>query len=223
MKYNCPHCGVELFGDVSPGDSGDCPNCGKEFVIPENETMPTPQEPTMTQTSHSENQNTHQIPALLKKGRCKHCGLQVLVGQNPCPHCGHELKWSQATVQNRRDRRKTETSGKHNATETLQPKRALQPDKPSLANSTMTNESQKNGTKMKNYLKTATLIALIGNGIKCAQDVYSGIYPILVSMFRDDVKFGWVWPQFVWFLGNISTFMFFLVLYLAQQKRNKRN
>ena len=177
----------------------------------------------MTQSSPTEDLNTNQIPALLKKGRCKHCGLPVLVGQNPCPHCGHELKWSQAIVQNRRDRRKTETPGKQNVTEKPQPKRVLQPDKPSLTYSTTTNNSRENGTKMKKHLKTATLIALIGNGAICANDVYSRIYPILISMFRDDVKFGWVWPDFVYFFGHISTFIFFLVLYLAQQNRNKRN
>ena len=29
-----------------------------------------------------------------RRGRCKHCGKTVSVGTSPCPHCGHELKWS---------------------------------------------------------------------------------------------------------------------------------
>ncbi len=63
----------------------------------------------MTNNSDSTGQDVRQIPALLRKGRCKHCGLQVLVGQTPCPHCGHELKWAQAVVQNRKEGRKLET------------------------------------------------------------------------------------------------------------------
>lgn len=35
------------------------------------------------------------IPASPKKTgpRCKHCGHPVSVGTNPCPKCGHEIKW----------------------------------------------------------------------------------------------------------------------------------
>lgn len=28
-----------------------------------------------------------------RRGRCKYCGNEIAVGVNPCPHCGHELKW----------------------------------------------------------------------------------------------------------------------------------
>ena len=29
-----------------------------------------------------------------RRGRCKYCSHAVPVGTSPCPHCGHELKWT---------------------------------------------------------------------------------------------------------------------------------
>lgn len=228
MEFKCPHCDAELRWDTTPGDSVNCPNCGKEFVIPDNETVPTSQEPTMTQMSSTEKQNPHQIPALLRKGRCKHCGLSVLVGQNPCPHCGHELKWSQAVVQNRKDRRKTGISERQTSTGNPQSKRTTQPIiKPSLTNSTTLNSPQKNETIMKNYLKTATLFALIGIGARTAEVIYS-FSSFIIGFFRhvDGVEWGgWVLysllSSFINCFSCISVFMFFLVLFLIQQKRTK--
>ena len=34
-----------------------------------------------------------------RRGRCKYCGNEVVIGVSPCPHCGHELKWVRRPVQ----------------------------------------------------------------------------------------------------------------------------
>lgn len=34
MTIQCPHCNVSLDGDVNPGDTVECPSCGKGFKVP---------------------------------------------------------------------------------------------------------------------------------------------------------------------------------------------
>ena len=117
MKFNCPHCGVELSGDAEPGDSGDCPNCGKEFTVPtaprlsvgtarfkkcpscgalveQNSRFCSNCGTAIASAPTFPSQEDAAAPLPVGRiGRCKYCGKTVHIGDNPCPNCGHELKW----------------------------------------------------------------------------------------------------------------------------------
>lgn len=110
------------------------------------------------------------------------------------------------------------------STEKPESKRNSQKDNHPHANSTTTNISRDNRLKMKNYLRTATLVALIGNGALTVWILYTFV-PRIFGLLRGTVEAG---TEFVMLaLANIfsatGTFIFFLVLYLAQLNRNKRN
>lgn len=71
---------------------------------------------------------------------------------------------------------------------------------------------------MKHYLKTATLFALIGTGASTAILLYYRIRHII-----DGFEIWAALQSFVYIFSDISVFLFFLVLYLIQQKRTKGN
>lgn len=74
MTFNCPHCGAELNGDASPGDSGDCPNCGKEFIVPD--------------VSRRERETIREI-------KCPSCGMTVEPSSAFCNRCGSPISPSE--------------------------------------------------------------------------------------------------------------------------------
>lgn len=69
---HCPNCGVAVSETARY-----CCRCGAELTE-------APHPPLAQPNGH--------------RGRCKYCGHSIPLGSNPCPHCGHELRWSRATA-----------------------------------------------------------------------------------------------------------------------------
>lgn len=82
-----------------------CSNCGTR--VPRAQ----PSEPdngisVANVTESRSNLNNHVVPPVIAPpdktgawlGRCKYCGTEIPVGANPCPCCGHELKWVRRPV-----------------------------------------------------------------------------------------------------------------------------
>ena len=70
---------------------------------------------------------------------------------------------------------------------------------------------------MKKHLKIATLVALIGSGI----DVALKLWFLAVRIRAVRIRYGYFdWVQPLYLIFPICIFVFFLVLFLAQSKRN---
>lgn len=94
IRFACPHCGTELVGDSKEaGTTYSCLNCGKDVQVP---LKP----PKTIQNSNFPEGADRATPTSFvgRRGRCKYCGNIIAVGVNPCPHCGHELKWVRRSV-----------------------------------------------------------------------------------------------------------------------------
>ncbi len=81
-KCSCDHCGGHLEFDASlAGQATACPHCGGETTLRLSETA-TPEAETPPQADAPASQeNPHLRP-------CVHCGKDVSVDANVCPHCG---------------------------------------------------------------------------------------------------------------------------------------
>lgn len=94
----CPKCESPVLDG-----SKFCGNCGASLAVSEHaEDVMTPSIPggdPVAGSVSSSTQDSRPTPTFGKKGRCKYCGHQVLIGSNPCPNCGHELRWGQKMVQ----------------------------------------------------------------------------------------------------------------------------
>lgn len=77
MTFNCPHCGAELNGDTTPGNSVDCPNCGKRFIVPD--------------VSRDERRTTN-------PQKCPSCGNSVEPTAQFCSRCGSPISPSGHSV-----------------------------------------------------------------------------------------------------------------------------
>lgn len=88
----CPNCGKPVNGS-----NKFCTNCGTSLVREMSET-PSAEEAVSPPESHdspvSRSAPTASPSTTNRRvGRCKYCGKIIHVGDNPCPNCGHELKW----------------------------------------------------------------------------------------------------------------------------------
>ena len=91
----CPNCGKSVNGS-----NKFCTNCGVSLVS-ENSETPSAEAVVSPPENHSSppEQSAPPVPPPEPKvadrriGRCKYCNKIIHVGDNPCPNCGHELKW----------------------------------------------------------------------------------------------------------------------------------
>lgn len=92
----CPSCG-------KPATESDrfCGGCGTSLTIQDlhvtnehNETESDSAGQAECAAASVSLTQSSPIISSARRGRCKYCGQSIAIGVTPCPHCGHELRWT---------------------------------------------------------------------------------------------------------------------------------